>query len=208
MHSAKGLEWPIVIPINSPTDLDEKMIFLHRRSDDTVHFRLLGEAEPQYELVKTEERDQQRRERIRLWYVALTRACDLLLLPRQSERSDSDWMSLIGARLEALPAFDSSTPSETPPPSSEKFENLQDQSVWSAEATTIAASGRTIVWRSPSRHEAPTDMPVVSTDDAVYTDSAEFGRSCPRTQSQARHVVPSKAGESAASCCTSLSKRY
>src|ERR1700719_3264292 len=80
MHSAKGLEWPIVIPINSPTMLDDDMKFLHRRSDNTVHFKLLSEAGPHYDMVKNDERDQLRRERIRLWYVALTRACDLLLL--------------------------------------------------------------------------------------------------------------------------------
>jgi ATP-dependent exoDNAse (exonuclease V) beta subunit len=86
MHSAKGLEWPIVIPINSPTELDETMDFLHRRSDNTVHFKLLGCAGPDYDVVKANEKAQLRRERVRLWYVTLTRACDLLLLPRQNER--------------------------------------------------------------------------------------------------------------------------
>jgi ATP-dependent exoDNAse (exonuclease V) beta subunit len=44
MHLAKGLEWPIVIPINSPTELYDDTSFLHRRSDDTVHFKLLDQA--------------------------------------------------------------------------------------------------------------------------------------------------------------------
>jgi superfamily I DNA/RNA helicase len=78
MHLAKGLEWPIVIPINSPTELYDDTTFLHRRSDDTVHFKILDEAPAEYELVKAAERDQVRRERVRLWYVAITRACDLL----------------------------------------------------------------------------------------------------------------------------------
>ncbi|MEK4031788.1 UvrD-helicase domain-containing protein [Methylocystis sp. IM2] len=103
IHSSKGLEWPIVIPVNSPTELDENLTFLHRRSDDTAHFKLLGRAPPAYEVVKNEERNQLRRERVRLWYVASTRACDLLLLPRQSERSPSDWFSLLGARLDEFP---------------------------------------------------------------------------------------------------------
>jgi ATP-dependent exoDNAse (exonuclease V) beta subunit len=44
MHSAKGLEWPIVIPINSPTELHDDDSFLYRRSDDTVHFKLFDQA--------------------------------------------------------------------------------------------------------------------------------------------------------------------
>jgi ATP-dependent exoDNAse (exonuclease V) beta subunit len=86
MHSAKGLEWPIVIPINSPTELYDDTRFLHWRSHDTVHFKLLDQASADYEQVQTAERDRLRRDGVRLWYVAITRACDLLLLPRQSER--------------------------------------------------------------------------------------------------------------------------
>jgi ATP-dependent exoDNAse (exonuclease V) beta subunit len=95
MHLAKGLEWPIVIPINSPTELYDDTTFLHRRSDDTAHFKILDQAPADYELVKAAERDQVRRERARRWYVAITRACDLLLLPRQSERKNNDWMSIV-----------------------------------------------------------------------------------------------------------------
>ena len=36
MHSAKGLEWSIVIPINSMTSLWSDMSFLYRRRDDSV----------------------------------------------------------------------------------------------------------------------------------------------------------------------------
>jgi exodeoxyribonuclease-5 len=72
MHLAKGLEWPIVIPINSPTELYDDTSFLHRRSDDTVHFKLLDQAPADYDIVKAAERDQLRRERVRLWYVAIT----------------------------------------------------------------------------------------------------------------------------------------
>jgi ATP-dependent exoDNAse (exonuclease V) beta subunit len=175
MHSAKGLEWPIVIPVNSPTDLDEKLAFLHRRADDTVHFKLLGEAGPDHELVKNEERAQLRRERIRLWYVALTRACDLLLLPRQSERASSDWFSLLDARLNELPAFDSSTYSGGSPSPTEETENLQDEATWLAEAATIAATRRTIVWHSPSRHETAVSEPTVVSEDEIYTNTSMLG---------------------------------
>ena len=97
---------PIVIPINSPTRLFNDTSFLHRRSDDTVHFKLLDQAPADYETVKGAERDQLRREHVRLWYVAITRACDLLLLPLQSERKGNNWMSIVDLKLDELPIFD------------------------------------------------------------------------------------------------------
>ena len=180
IHSAKGLEWPIVIPVNSPTELDENLAFLHRRSDDTVHFKLLGRAPPDYELVKQEERNQLRRERVRLWYVALTRACDLLLLPRQTERSPSDWFSLLGAVSNELPAFDAAALSGAPAPQNTKeLENLQDEPIWRAEAAAIAAARRSIVWRSPSRHEGAEGGEPVRLDEDIFTNAAALEANLP-----------------------------
>src|SRR5471030_588380 len=78
IHSAKGLEWPIVIPINSSTTLWSDTAFLYRRSDDSVHFKVFDFPSLDYEAVNQDETLALRRERIRLWYVALTRARDLL----------------------------------------------------------------------------------------------------------------------------------
>ena len=131
MHLAKGLEWPVVIPINSPTELYDDTSFLHRRSDDTVHFKVLDQAPADYEAVKTTERDQLRRERVRLWYVAITRACDLLLLPRQSERKANDWMSIVDLRLDDLPSFDPQAIEYAPDiPDVEEIHNAQDETTW------------------------------------------------------------------------------
>ncbi|MGY3610818.1 MULTISPECIES: UvrD-helicase domain-containing protein [unclassified Bradyrhizobium] len=38
IHSAKGLEWPVVIPINSATLLRSREPFVHRSDDDTLHW--------------------------------------------------------------------------------------------------------------------------------------------------------------------------
>jgi ATP-dependent exoDNAse (exonuclease V) beta subunit len=179
MHSAKGLEWPIVIPINSPTHLEEKIDFLHRRSDDTVHFKLLGKAGSEYEQVKTGEQDQIRRERVRLWYVALTRACDLLLLPRQSERNASDWLSLLDLQLDELPAFDGSIFSTAVASPQEESENLQDKAVWTSEAATIAGTRRAIVWHSPSRQEVTGDALNAPSEEEIYADAATLGEAVP-----------------------------
>src|SRR5207302_7425412 len=37
IHSSKGLEWPVVIPINTATLLRSREQFVHRESDDTLH---------------------------------------------------------------------------------------------------------------------------------------------------------------------------
>jgi exodeoxyribonuclease-5 len=171
IHSAKGLEWPIVIPINSPTVLRDRGAFLYRPSDDSVHFELLGQAGPEYELVKDEEKEQTRRERVRLWYVALTRACDLLLLPRQSDRVSNDWFSLLKTDLAGLPSFDHMTDSAGSTSAPTEVENRQDVARWSAEAAIIAATRRTVKWRSPSRHESGSSDPPDVSEDEIYTDT-------------------------------------
>ena len=153
MHSAKGLEWPIVIPINSTTSLRREDGFLYRRRDDTVHFKVLGFADTEYEKTRLEEAEELARERVRLWYVALTRARDLLLLPRQSERSGSDWWRLIDVDVDSLPAFDAGRFDVTEVIPHTPAPNHQDAATWKREHADIAANLRKITWRRPSRHE-------------------------------------------------------
>jgi exodeoxyribonuclease-5 len=179
MHSAKGLEWPIVIPINSPTELDESMDFLHRRSDNTVHFKLMGYAGPDYDVVKTDEKGQLQRERVRLWYVALTRACDLLLLPRQSERVQNDWFSLLNADLTQIPTFDAAALSRRATAASEEMANGQDHTTWETEAAVIAATRRSIVWQSPSRHDGTAGEEPELSDEGVFVGEGALSESIP-----------------------------
>ena len=179
MHLAKGLEWPIVIPINSPTELYDDTSFLHRRSDDTVHFKLLDQVPRDYDAVKAAERVQLRRERVRLWYVAVTRACDLLLLPRQNERKANDWMSIVDLRLDELPTFDHRTIEYAPNiPELNEPQNLQDETTWRSEAAAIAATRRSIVWRSPSRHEMPAAVTPPDREE-IFTDAASLSEQLP-----------------------------
>ena len=153
MHSSKGLEWPIVIPINSMTNLWSETSFLYRRQDDSVHFKVFNFPSLDYETVANEESGELRRERVRLWYVALTRARDLLLLPKQSERTANDWLSLINIDFETLPIFDATRFSRSSLPVSQDGNNTQDAATWEREAATIASAQRRITWHRPSRHE-------------------------------------------------------
>ncbi|MBX4421555.1 hypothetical protein K4H00_26465, partial [Mycobacterium tuberculosis] len=47
IHSAKGLEWPVVIPINSTTELYRPDQFVHRQSDNSLHWMIGGVAPPE-----------------------------------------------------------------------------------------------------------------------------------------------------------------
>ena len=161
IHSAKGLEWPIVIPINSTTSLWSDTHFLYRRADDTVHFKVFDFPSLDYDTVAQAEKEAQRRERVRLWYVALTRARDLLLLPRQTERIPGDWLSLVTLDIDSLPLLDLTNFNGSLARSAESF-NVQDLATWEREAAIIAASERRIAWRQPSRHEGPENPAEIS----------------------------------------------
>jgi ATP-dependent exoDNAse (exonuclease V) beta subunit len=168
-----------VIPINSPTELDESMDFLHRRSDNTVHFKLMGYAGPDYDVVKADEKGQLQRERVRLWYVALTRACDLLLLPRQSERVQNDWFSLLNADLTQIPTFDAAALTRPAPAAADEMANGQDEATWEAEAAVIAATRRSIVWQRPSRHDVPAGEAPGLSDEGVFVGEGALSESIP-----------------------------
>jgi ATP-dependent exoDNAse (exonuclease V) beta subunit len=179
MHSAKGLEWPIVIPINSTTELSDDTTFLHRRSDDTVHFKFLDQVTADFELVKGAESEQLRRERVRLWYVAMTRACDLLLLPRLSERPPRDWLSILNLELDGLPSFDASAIPIGSRPTAGQPQNTQDEATWRNESATIAATRRSILWRSPSRHEIPAEASQTVPSEDVFADAGALSEQLP-----------------------------
>lgn len=182
IHSAKGLEWPIVIPINSTTSLRSDTGFLYRRRDDSVHFRVFGYPSADYETVAQAEQGEVRRERVRLWYVALTRARDLLLLPRQSERIDGDWLSLVTLDIAGLPLLDLTGLAATAPPAVTSIGNAQDITTWEREAAAIAASERKIGWHQPSRHEG-NDLPARTVDE-VFAGMDAFADQMPCAETQ------------------------
>ncbi len=177
IHSAKGLEWPIVIPINSTTIPWSDMSFLYRRRDDSVNFRVFDFPSPDYDSVVQDEQGELARERVRLWYVALTRARDLLLLPRQTERIDGDWLSLVTLDINGLPVLDLTGLEPSSTQTATSVGNAQDLASWEREEATIAASERTIMWHQPSRHEGP-EAPA-TTPEEVFVGIEAFAEQTP-----------------------------
>ena len=165
MHAAKGLEWPIVIPINTMTLANFKGSSVIDRQTGTFYCPVLGISPDGHEAALQTEKDEQARERVRLWYVAATRARELLILPRiAAEQPDSAWIRLVDLKLQDLPVLDvSGFPTEIPQEAPEP-ENPQSLETFKAEAQSIAAHVQTLRWESPSRQD---ERETVATEDTV-----------------------------------------
>jgi len=168
IHAAKGLEWPVVIPINMTgrPHADSGLMYDRRRglfSTSVLEVEPVGHA-----LLATLTEEEHRRERVRLWYVAATRARDLLVLPRHDPPADDgSWATIVDLGLTALPALDLDSIGKPPSSSSPAPENPQTREMFAQEAQRIEGARREIIWHRPSRHEgdAPaTEPPPVFTD--------------------------------------------
>ena len=103
IHSSKGLEWPVVIPINTASGARPLEQFVHRRDDDTLHWVLGDVVPPNLAEAMSTEMQLGSEERLRLLYVACTRAMDLLVLPEFSWCNDRSWARNLDFRLNQLP---------------------------------------------------------------------------------------------------------
>lgn len=158
MHAAKGLEWPIVVPVNAMTKvMAPDAAVLDRETGRFLH-PVLGVAPTGYDDAREAERSELERERVRLWYVAATRARELLVLPRLDvDPASSAWISLVELSLHDLPAIEPPEIVDTEAASVSNAANTQTREVFASEAARVAA-GRKLVWRAPSRGEASEAM--------------------------------------------------
>ncbi|MDQ7250543.1 UvrD-helicase domain-containing protein [Dongia sedimenti] len=153
IHSAKGLEWPVVIPVNTGTQLRAPEQFVHRQSDDTLHWVLGGLPPPHLADAQAEEASEAARERERLWYVACTRARDLLILPDLIGADPTSWARILDLGATRLPELNAMALPETRRRRTPSATNLQTPEVFAAEDEFIVAAAPPIVWRRPSDHD-------------------------------------------------------
>jgi ATP-dependent exoDNAse (exonuclease V) beta subunit len=158
MHAAKGLEWPVVVPINTMTGVKTPESAITDRATETFFCPVFGVTPDRYQETRQEELLELERERIRLWYVAATRARQLLILPRLDVKpARSAWISLMDFGLDKLPNLDvSEMPLWEGQPVSHE-ENLQTRESFSAQADNIVEAHHQITWLVPSRSEAVSD---------------------------------------------------
>jgi exodeoxyribonuclease-5 len=177
IHAAKGLEWPIVIPINmTGTPRSESGLIFDRRSGE-FSVPVLDIEPAGYTAIKSWNETELARERVRLWYVAATRARDLLVLPRHSAKlSDKSWARIVDLNLAALPAIDPAALGPEMALPSVPAENLQTSALFAQEAKRISESAIDIKWHRPSLHEAdaPPSEPIL-----VFSDPDSVEASTP-----------------------------
>lgn len=155
IHSAKGLEWPVVIPVNAATLLRGPEQFVHRQSDDTLHWVIGGLTPPHLADAQADEALSAARERERLWYVAVTRARDLLILPNLTGAREGSWSRIVDLGLARLPELDLSN--LPPSPRSRRpaaAVNQQTADAFALEAAAIEAASPPVVWSRPSEKDA------------------------------------------------------
>jgi ATP-dependent exoDNAse (exonuclease V) beta subunit len=169
IHSAKGLEWPVVIPINSTTELYRPDQFVHRQSDNSLHWMLGGVAPPDLAAARVEESREDANQRERIWYVACTRARDLLILPHIPQASKESWFSSIDLRQQEIPEMDLTGLTGSDVRQATVQNNQQSTDVFDAEQRKVAESAQPIVWRRPSDHDQ--DRPGDPLDSVIVADS-------------------------------------
>jgi ATP-dependent exoDNAse (exonuclease V) beta subunit len=169
IHAAKGLEWPIVMPINMTGAPKSETGLAHDRRSNSFSIPVLGVAPAGYEAIAAWNEQELARERVRLWYVAATRARDLLVLPRHcAQLPDNSWARLVDLDLSSLDAIDPDALGAIRIGSIAAAENMQTQTLFAEEAGRIAKAGRSIEWQRPSRGESETSSP--SEPEFVFVD--------------------------------------
>ena len=154
MHAAKGLEWPVVIPVNTMTQVRTAERAVTDRASGRFYCPVFGVEPEGFAAVLDAEKLEFERERVRLWYVAATRARELLVLPRLDVSArPAAWVSVVNLALPGLPALELDHHPLEVEPDAAGDENTQTRSVFVSEAEAIAASQRRIDWRQPSLAE-------------------------------------------------------
>lgn len=172
MHAAKGLEWPVVVPINGATTTMAPSRDVLSRSDNTLYCPILGVAPSGHEAALEAEKAELQRERVRLWYVAATRARELMIIPRlDAPVSTNAWSALVDLGLAALQPI--AVPADVPAvvPGAPEAANTQTKEVFQQEAARIALASHAIVWAVPSREEDVTKSLVQEEVPEVYVAS-------------------------------------
>ena len=154
IHSAKGLEWPVVIPINMGTQARPSERFVHRHSDNTLHWVIGGVSSSALTLAREEQARRQALENQRMWYVACTRARDLLVVPYLSSAGTAAWSKLVNLRFDLLEELRFNELKPGPTSDSEAAIFPQDADTFARQSAIVHAATPALRWLNPSVHDA------------------------------------------------------
>ncbi len=154
IHSAKGLEWPVVIPINMATQARPVERFVHRHSDNTLHWVIGGVSSSSLKQAREEQAQRQALENQRMWYVACTRARDLLIMPYLSSAKPGAWSKLLNLRYDLLAELRLCGLEPAATVDSEPAVLAQDADSFARQAAIVQAAAPELRWVNPSAHDA------------------------------------------------------
>ena len=165
MHSAKGLEWKVVVPVNTLSSPKGATPPFVDRATGRIAHKVLASPTSGYDELEDLEQAALAQERERLWYVTATRACDVLIVPQPGfEIAGGAWLHLIPWALDGVPPLD--VPDAVLQPPQPPFaDTAQAAEVFREEAERIAARTPLVRWVRPSRHEI--DAAPSASSDAV-----------------------------------------
>ena len=127
VHAAKGLEWPVVIPINMTGRPHAETGVMQDRRLNVFSTRVLDVEPTGYAALKEHNEREDGRERVRLWYVATTRARDLLILPRHgAELFPNSWANIVDLQLDSSLALFKAKLGDEKIPAPDRVENTPD----------------------------------------------------------------------------------
>ncbi|SIO57588.1 exodeoxyribonuclease-5 [Bradyrhizobium erythrophlei] len=154
IHAAKGLEWPVVIPVNMTGAPRVETGLMHDRQAGVFSAPVLGIEPAGYAKLKSMNELESARERVRLWYVAATRARDLLVFPRHSSQlPDRSWAQLVDFKVASMLALEPASLGPAADTPTDSGKNTQTAEAFADQASKIAEAYKRIVWLRPSRHE-------------------------------------------------------
>jgi exodeoxyribonuclease-5 len=144
------------VPINTMTlgnDVRDPVI---DGDTKTIFLPLFGVAPAGYEEAKAAEVAERERERLRLWYVAATRARELLVLPKLDVApAKSSWNALMDFDLDGLPVIAIDHHPEGFDTIDSEPDNDQTREIFAGEAARVVAATPKLRWVAPSRDENP-----------------------------------------------------
>ena len=137
------------------------------------------------------EKAEQERERTRLWYVAATRARELLVLPRPDVAPASNsWSGLLDLGLDDLEILDLTANTDEAPAAGDEDANEQTRARFADEAAAIVGATARVAWAAPSRDEvvgrAATE---VEAPDLVLGEEVELAERSPVQGGRERGLV-------------------
>jgi ATP-dependent exoDNAse (exonuclease V) beta subunit len=173
IHSSKGLEWPVVFTVNCSANFNNRRAMFEDVKNARVSMPFLRNPPEGHAEFVAECNAEEHAERVRLMYVGLTRARDLLIIPDLPASGDvKAWSDLVAIDLDAIDYIEidpDSVADHAKYARKAVFEEaVLSQEEYGQAVVAIESARSRIVKRVPSKHEwRAGHMETVHVDDLI-----------------------------------------